>query len=54
MRLKATLKRTQFKFRQWKYEWTVISFSTRIFIKTKCHVFLVVVQYVAVNLAFRL
>ena len=54
MRLKATLKLPQFKFRQWKYEWTVISFSTRIFIKTKCHVFLVVVQDVAVNLAFRL
>ena len=35
------LKLPQFKFRQGKYKWTVLSFSTRIFIKTKCQVFLV-------------
>ena len=36
------LKLRYFKFRPREYKWTVISFSTRIFTKTKCQVSLVV------------
>ena len=37
-----------FKFRPGKYKWTVISFSARIFIKSKCQVSLVV-KYISLK-----